>query len=69
MESDVKTSAHSLIDLLPDNATWEDLQYLIYVRQQVDAGLADAEQGRLVDTSEIRRRLEEHRRLRHGNPT
>jgi catabolite regulation protein CreA len=25
-----------LVEQLPDDATWEDLQYLIYVRQTVD---------------------------------
>lgn len=28
-----KFAAHELIDALPENATWDDLMYRIYVRQ------------------------------------
>ena len=53
----VKTDALRIVDSLPDNATWDDLMYLIYVRQCVDAGIADAEAGRVLDVSEVRRRF------------
>ena len=29
----VKQEAQHLVDSLPDNATWDDLMYTIYVRQ------------------------------------
>ena len=47
--------AHRLVDRLPDDATWEDLLYQIYVRQSIDAGLEDCKAGRLVSTEEVRR--------------
>ncbi len=53
----VKTDALRLVDSLPDNATWDDLMYRIYVRQCVDSGIADAEAGRVVDVSDVRRRF------------
>jgi predicted transcriptional regulator len=59
MQSDVKTAARSIIDSLPDDVTWEDVQYHLYVRQQIDVGLADEAAGRLIDTDQLRRRLEE----------
>ena len=55
--TDVKSAAHRLIDALPDNATWDDVMYRVYVRQCVDAGLDDAQAGRVVDVAEVRRRF------------
>ena len=34
----VKEEARRLVERLPDEATWEDLQYEIYFRQAVEAG-------------------------------
>lgn len=45
---DLKQEAHRLIDQLPADASWDDLMYEVYVRQAVEAGLADADAGRLV---------------------
>ena len=53
----VRDQAHKLVDQLPDDATWEDLLYEIYVRQSIDAGLEDCRAGRLVPVDELRRRL------------
>ena len=61
-----KTAARAILDLLPDNATWEDVQYHLYVRQQIDAGLEDEAAGRLIDTEEMRQRLVEHKNRRKG---
>lgn len=53
----IKAEAHRLIDQLPDDATWEDLQYQIYFRQAVEAGLADSRAGRVVSIAEARTRF------------
>jgi hypothetical protein len=53
----VREEARLLVDQLPDDATWEDLLYQIYVRQSIEAGLADCRTGRLVSSEEVRRRL------------
>jgi len=50
----IKTEAQQLIDRLPDNFTWDDLMYEIYVRQVVEAGLADSQAGRLISVQEVR---------------
>ena len=50
----IKEEAHRLVDKLSEDATWDDLKYLIYVRQNIKAGLADSEAGRVVDVSEVR---------------
>jgi hypothetical protein len=53
----VREEARRLVDQLPDDATWEDLLYQIYVRQSIEAGLADCKAGRLVPVEEVKRRL------------
>jgi predicted transcriptional regulator len=52
--TNVKQEAHRLVDNLPENATWDDLMYEIYVRQAIEAGLADSEAGRTLDVKEVR---------------
>jgi hypothetical protein len=55
MESlNIKEEAKKLIDRLPDNFTWDDLMYEIYVRQVVETGLADSQAGRLTSVQEVR---------------
>lgn len=54
---DIKTAAHELIDTLPSGATWDDVMYLIYVRQAVEAGLRDLDADRGIDVDEVRRRF------------
>ncbi len=58
MQSDsIKAQAHQLVDDLPDSTTWEDVMYRIYVRQAIDAGIKDSDEGRTVDVMEVRRRF------------
>lgn len=51
-----KDAAKSLIDKMPDNATWDDLMYEIYVRQAIESGLEDSKAGRIKDAGEIRKK-------------
>jgi predicted transcriptional regulator len=53
----VKKEAYRLVEDLPEDATWEDLMYSIYVRQAIEAGIRDAEAGRVVDVDEVRARF------------
>lgn len=53
----VKDEARRLIETLPDDASWEDLMYRIYVRQAVEAGRRDAAEGRTVAHEDICRRF------------
>lgn len=57
MTSSVKEEAGKLVDRLPEQATWDDLMYAIYVRQSVEAGLADSQTGRIVSVEEVRKRF------------
>jgi len=51
----IKEEAHRLVDQLSEDATWDDLMYQIYVRQNIEAGLADGEAGRVVDVADVRK--------------
>ncbi len=55
--SNIKQEAQRLIEQLPDDATWDDLMYEIYVRQAIEAGLADSETGRTLAVKEVRARF------------
>ena len=57
MTATIRDEARRLVDQLPDDATWEDLLYEIYVVQSIEAGLADSAAGRVVSVAEVRRRL------------
>lgn len=46
-----------LLDLLPEDASLEDIQYHIYVRQKIDHGLEDVETGRTLSEEEFDRRM------------
>ncbi len=51
----VKKSAARLIRELPESASWDDLMYQILVRQKIEAGLADLQEGRTHDHAAVRR--------------
>lgn len=51
----VKEQAKSLLDELPDDATWDELMYRIYVRQKIAEGLQDLDEGRTHSQEEIER--------------
>lgn len=57
MADTAKSAAKETLDSLPDDATWDDVIYRLYVRQKIETGLADAEAGNLITTDELRRRL------------
>ncbi len=52
--TNIKQEAQRLIEKLPADATWDDLMYEIYVRQAIEAGLADSETGRTLAVKEVR---------------
>ena len=55
--TNVRDETHRLADQLPDDATWEDVLYQIYVRQSIDSGLEDVRAGRVISADELRQQL------------
>ena len=53
----VKQHARQLVEELPNNATWDDLMYEIYVRQAIEAGITDSDAGRTQDVHVVHTRL------------
>jgi predicted transcriptional regulator len=56
MES-AKQQVQEILEQLPEDASLEDIQYHIYVRQKIEQGLADVAAGRVVSHEEVQRRL------------
>lgn len=52
-----KDEVRHILDSLPDDASLEDIQHRIYIRQAIAAGLRDIEQGRVVSQEEVERRM------------
>ena len=57
MNATAKQEAQRILDALPDDASLEQIQYHLYVVQKIEAGLRDAEEGRLLTQEEIERRI------------
>ena len=55
--TNVKQEARQLIESLPENSTWDDLMHEIYVRQTIEAGMADSLAGRTTDVKDVRARF------------
>ena len=53
----IKQEAYRLLDNMSEKATWEDLMYSIYVREAIEAGIKDSDEGRTVDINEVRKRF------------
>ena len=52
-----KQAAIDLIQRLPDDATTADIIDELYFKQQVDKGLRDVVEGRLISHKELKKRI------------
>jgi predicted transcriptional regulator len=52
--TNMKEEARRLIERMPEGSTWDDLMREIYVRQAIDAGLADSQAGRTTSVEAVR---------------
>lgn len=52
-----KQEVKKLLDQIPDAASYEEIQYHIYVRQKIERGLKDVADGRTVSQEEVERRM------------
>lgn len=57
-----KDAARDIIERLPEEATWDDIHYELYVRQKIEAGLADVAAGRVTPHEEIKAQLLDRKR-------
>jgi hypothetical protein len=49
----IKQAAHELIEQLPEQATWDDLMYTLYVRQKLEHSLQAANEGQVISQDDI----------------
>ncbi|HET6512888.1 MAG TPA: hypothetical protein VFH43_11890 [Candidatus Kapabacteria bacterium] len=56
-----KEEALSLIKSLPEDVTFEQIEYHLYVRQKIAQGLEDIKEGRVVDHEEVVKRMQKWR--------
>ena len=52
-----KEEVRKMLDQLSDDVSFEDIQYHIYVREKIEHGLKDIEEGRVLNQEEIERRM------------
>lgn len=52
-----KEEVLKMLQRLPDESSFEDIQYHIYVREKVARGLKDAQEGRVLSQEEVERRM------------
>jgi len=55
--STAKEEVRKMLEQIPDDSSFEDIQYHIYVREKIERGLKDIEEGRIPDQEEIERRM------------
>ena len=53
IEATPRELALKVIGKLPENATWKEIRYAIYVKHMIEEGLKDVREGRTVPHSEI----------------
>ncbi len=52
-----KERVQRLLDTLPDETSFEDIQYHVYVLQAIQSGLDAADRGELADQDEMEKRM------------
>ena len=52
-----KNEVRRLLDSLPDEVSYEDIQYHIYVQQKIDQGIQASERGDFISDEEIEQRI------------
>jgi hypothetical protein len=48
-----KDQVRELLEVLPDNVTFEDVHYHIFVREKIEEGVHDLEAGRTISEEEM----------------
>lgn len=54
-----KEEAIKLIEKLPDDSSWDDIMYEMYVKKKIGMGLKAAETGQTVSHEEVKKRFAE----------
>ena len=52
-----KEEIKEMLEKLPDNASFEEIQYHIYVQEKIEHGLNEVREGRVVSQEEAEKRM------------
>jgi predicted transcriptional regulator len=52
-----KEEVRKILDRIPDDVSYEDIQYHIYVREKIERGLKDVEEGQVLSQEEAEQRM------------
>ncbi len=52
--STTKEEAMQLIARLPEEVTWEDIMYRLYVKRKIEEGIKAAEEGRTISHDDVK---------------
>ena len=53
----VKKEAKKILNNLPDEASWDDLMYEMYIRKKIDEGIKAADEGKILSHEEVKKRF------------
>lgn len=56
-DTNIRDKATETLKMLPEDASWDDVMYRIYVRQKIENGLKDVTDGNTVTVSDVRKRF------------
>ena len=57
MKTSAKDEVRALLEKLPDDASLNDIQYHIYVRQKIERGLEAIRKGNVIPQEDIEKRM------------
>lgn len=52
-----KKAVQEVLKQLPENSSFEDIQYHIYVREKIERGLKDLKAGKVFTQAEVEKRM------------
>ncbi len=57
MSVTAKEAVRDLLEKLPDDVSFEDIEYRIYVRSKIEKSLQAVEEGRVLTQDEVEQRM------------
>ena len=51
----IQEKAKKLLEKLPNEASWDDILYEIYVRKKIDEGIKAADVGKLISHENVKK--------------
>jgi len=49
----IKEQVKEMLDVLPEDTTYDDIHYHLFVREKIDKGIKDIEEGRIITEEEM----------------